>query len=130
MSRSYPKILRNRKRRIERRLDPERRRSEQLAPMLSASNIHCEMAKRGRAVNYGGIGAIHLMGSEARLSRGDRWSGAVSKGRYPTMRGPCTSLARMVQITGWQHINLLGEYDFSDDKLQDSVGMKPPKLAA
>jgi hypothetical protein len=30
----------------------------------------------------------------------------------------------------WQHINLLGEYDFSDEKLQDSVGIKPPKLAA
>ena len=29
----------------------------------------------------------------------------------------------------WQHINLLGEYDFSDDKLQDTVGIKPPKLA-
>jgi hypothetical protein len=25
----------------------------------------------------------------------------------------------------WQHINLLGEYDFSDDKLQDTVGIKP-----
>jgi hypothetical protein len=29
----------------------------------------------------------------------------------------------------WQHINLLGKYDFSDEKLQDSVGIKPPKLA-
>jgi hypothetical protein len=29
----------------------------------------------------------------------------------------------------WQHINLLGEYDFSDDKLPDSVGIKPRKLA-
>jgi hypothetical protein len=29
----------------------------------------------------------------------------------------------------WQHINLLGEYDFSDDKLQDMVGINPPKLA-
>jgi TnpA family transposase len=28
----------------------------------------------------------------------------------------------------WQHINLLGEYDFSDEKLQDSVGIKPPNL--
>ena len=28
----------------------------------------------------------------------------------------------------WQHINLLGEYDFSDEKLQDTVGIKPPKL--
>jgi len=29
----------------------------------------------------------------------------------------------------WQHINLLGEYDFSDEKLQDTVGIKPPKPA-
>ena len=26
--------------------------------------------------------------------------------------------------------NLLGGYDFSSEKLQDSVGIKPPKLAA
>ena len=25
----------------------------------------------------------------------------------------------------WQHINLLGEYDFSDEKLEDTVGTKP-----
>jgi hypothetical protein len=30
--------------------------------MMSASNIHFEMAERDRAINYGGIGAIHLMG--------------------------------------------------------------------
>ena len=29
----------------------------------------------------------------------------------------------------WQHINLLGEYDFSDEKLRDSVGIRPPKLS-
>jgi Transposase DDE domain group 1 len=68
VSRSYSKILRNRKRRIERRLDPERRWSEQPAPMLSASNIHFEMGERGRAVNYGGIGAIHLMGQRLGLA--------------------------------------------------------------
>jgi TnpA family transposase len=28
----------------------------------------------------------------------------------------------------WGHLNLLGEYDFSEDKLQDTVGIKPPKL--
>ena len=28
----------------------------------------------------------------------------------------------------WQHINLLGEYDFSDENLRDSVGIRPPKL--
>jgi len=68
VSRSYPKILRNRKRRIERRLDPERRWNEQPAPMLRASNIHFEMAERGRGVNYGGIGAIHLMGQRLGLA--------------------------------------------------------------
>ena len=68
MSRSYPKILRNRKHRIERRLDSERRWSEQPRPMLSASNIHFEMAERDRAVNYGGIGAIHLMGQRLGLA--------------------------------------------------------------
>jgi hypothetical protein len=29
----------------------------------------------------------------------------------------------------WQHINLLGEYDFSEEKLRDSFGIRPPKLA-
>ena len=33
-------------------------------------------------------------------------------------------------IISWQHINLLGEYDFSEEKLQDSVGIQLPKLAA
>jgi hypothetical protein len=27
----------------------------------------------------------------------------------------------------WSHINLLGEYDFSDEKLEDSVGIQLPK---
>jgi hypothetical protein len=30
-------------------------------------------------------------------------------------------------VIAWRHINLLGEYDFSDERLQDSVGIKPPK---
>lgn len=61
MNRTYPKILRNRKRRIERRLDPQKAWGNQPEPMMSASNIHYEMAGRSRAVNCAGIGAIHLM---------------------------------------------------------------------
>ena len=61
MKRSYPKILRNRKRRIQRRLDPERGWSDQREPIMKVSNIHYEMAEKSRAVNCGGIGAIHLM---------------------------------------------------------------------
>jgi len=37
--------------------------------MMSASNIHFEMAERGRALNYGGIGAIHLMGQRLGLAQ-------------------------------------------------------------
>jgi DDE family transposase len=36
--------------------------------MMSASNIHFEMADRSRAVNYGGIGAMHLMGQRLGLA--------------------------------------------------------------
>jgi hypothetical protein len=31
-------------------------------------------------------------------------------------------------VAAWGYLNLLGAYDFSGDKLQDSVGIKPPKL--
>ena len=58
MKRSYPKILRNRKRRIQRRLDPERGWSDQAEPIMRAGNIHYKMAEKSRAVNCGGIGAI------------------------------------------------------------------------
>jgi hypothetical protein len=30
----------------------------------------------------------------------------------------------------WQHINLHGEYDFSDEKLQESVGLSAPRILA
>jgi len=32
-------------------------------------------------------------------------------------------------IVSWSHLNMLGEYDFSDEKLQDSVGILPPKIS-
>lgn len=60
MNRSYRKILRNRKQRIERRLRPKNW-EDQPRPMLRASNIHYEMAERTGAMNCGGIGALHLM---------------------------------------------------------------------
>jgi len=30
----------------------------------------------------------------------------------------------------WAHVNMLGEYDFSDEKLKDSLGIFPLKSAA
>lgn len=60
MSRTYHKILRNRKNRIARRLKA-RFWTEQPDPMFAASNIHYEMADKAQAITCGGIGAIHLM---------------------------------------------------------------------
>ena len=60
VNRIYPKILRNRKQRIARRLQPTNW-EDQPRPMLKASNIHYEMAERTTAMNCGGIGAMHLM---------------------------------------------------------------------
>jgi hypothetical protein len=60
VNRRYPKILRNRKQRIERRLKPKNW-EDQPRPMFQASNIHYEMADRTAAMNCGGIGAMHLM---------------------------------------------------------------------
>ena len=60
VSRSYPKILRNRKRRIQRRLAP-RNWEDQDQPMLRGSNIHYELSDKTRATGYGGMGAVHLM---------------------------------------------------------------------
>jgi len=60
VNRNYTKILRNRKNRIVRRLAPKNW-EDQPRPMLKASNIQYQMAERVRAVNCGGIGAMHLM---------------------------------------------------------------------
>lgn len=32
-------------------------------------------------------------------------------------------------VVSWQHTNLLGEYDSSDERLRDSVGITPPKIS-
>jgi hypothetical protein len=87
VNRKYPKILRNRKRRIQRRLDPERRWSDAEAPMMSPTNIHFEMAERSRAVNYGGIGAMHACSHESMPTPPRCWPGACCLGREPAGNG-------------------------------------------
>jgi len=60
VSRKYPKVLRNRKRRIERRLAP-RNWKEQAQPMMRGSNIHYALSDKTCANSYGGLGAMHAM---------------------------------------------------------------------
>ena len=60
VNRDYPKILRHRKRRIERRLAPRHWRA-QAETMFQGGNIHYELSAKTKATGYGGIGAIHLL---------------------------------------------------------------------
>ena len=60
VSRTYPKVLRNRKCRIERRLAP-RHWVDQPQPMMPGSNIHYELSGKIRGTSYGGVGAVHVM---------------------------------------------------------------------
>jgi len=60
VSKSRQQILKNRKRRIDRRLE-QRNWSAQEEPMLQGSNIHYELAERTRGLKTGGIGAIQKM---------------------------------------------------------------------
>ncbi len=60
VNRTYRKILRNRKARLQRRLAP-RNWADQPHPMFGASNIHYEMAQRTEAHSYGGLGVVHLL---------------------------------------------------------------------
>jgi len=67
VSRSYRKIIRNRKARIERRLS--RNLGFGTQPLLGTSNIHYEMGEKSQGMSYGGIGAIHLMAGRVGLMR-------------------------------------------------------------
>ncbi len=60
MSRSRQRRSQKRKRRIDHRLR-ERQWSPQDEPMFRATNVHYDVADRTRALDCGGIGAIHLM---------------------------------------------------------------------
>ena len=73
------------------------------------------------------------------LSRSFR-AGFTLVGAIPVPARPCEEASHAASrqvfldavahgsVISWQHINLLGEYDFSDEKLRDSVGIRPPKL--
>ena len=68
VKRSYLKILRNRKARIERRLAP-RTWTDQEQPMLRGGNLQYEMGERAGAVGCGGLGVIHTLAQRLGLVR-------------------------------------------------------------
>jgi hypothetical protein len=45
----------------------------------------------------------------------------------PERRKEVLEMLRRGSILTWQHGNLHGEYDFTDEKMEDSVGLQTPK---
>ena len=66
MKKSIRQKLANSKRRIQRRLDKTDLHGC-TKPILTASNIHYEIAQRTRCLSVGGIGAIHALASRLGL---------------------------------------------------------------
>jgi hypothetical protein len=62
-----PQVIEQRKRSIERRLQRDRFVNGYEHPVLSATNIHYELAERTKAINYGGIGLIHMLARQSGL---------------------------------------------------------------
>jgi Transposase DDE domain group 1 len=64
---SVARQLRQRKRKIEERINPPAPDVESTEPVFSATNIHYEIADRARGIAAGGIGAIHLLARQIGL---------------------------------------------------------------
>lgn len=65
--RAYPKILRARKRRIERRLAGQM--ADRGAPVMAGRNIHYEVSAKTQGIGVGGIGAFHQLAQRIGLVR-------------------------------------------------------------
>ena len=70
MKPSVARTLRQRKRRIQRRINPAAPDVDSTEPMFSARNIQYEIADRTRGIAAGGIGAIHLLARQIGLIEG------------------------------------------------------------
>ena len=68
MNANVHRQLNRRKRRIARRIE-NKPGVESRQPMMTASNIHYQIADRTRAIAPGGIGAMHLLAQRLGLVR-------------------------------------------------------------
>ena len=48
----------------------------------------------------------------------------------PAQSKPLSEVVARHATAAWVHINMLGEYDFSDEKLRDTIGNLPLKSGA
>lgn len=82
MNKDDRRNLRNRKRRIDRRLE-DRVWEDQPGPMFKSSNVRYQMAARARGVSAGGIGAVHMLTQRVGLVKAIDESLALLKVHLP-----------------------------------------------
>ena len=51
----------------------------------------------------------------------------IAREQDPRKKQGLCDAVRAGSIVTWRHINLHGEYDFSDEKLRDSIGLTIPR---
>lgn len=54
----------------------------------------------------------------------------IAEAESEERRQELLTAVRNGSVETWQHVNLHGEYDFSDEKLQDSIGLSVPEILA
>jgi TnpA family transposase len=54
------------------------------------------------------------------------FSQKIAKEEAPERQHELFCAIRNGSVVSWRHVNLHGEYDFSDERLRDSVGLRPP----
>jgi len=54
----------------------------------------------------------------------------IAEAESEERRRELLTAVRNGSVAAWQHVNLHGEYDFSDEKLQDSIGLQASKILA
>jgi hypothetical protein len=62
------------------------------------------------------------------LVRPSRLSQKLAQIEDPVKREEFLKAVPHGSAAAWEHLNLLGEYDLSEEKFKDSVGIKLPKL--
>ena len=67
VNRSYQQICEQRQKSVEQRLKKAPTSGGYDSPVISATNVHLDIAKRSSAINCGGLGLIHTMVNQLRL---------------------------------------------------------------
>lgn len=54
----------------------------------------------------------------------------IAQEKDPERKKELLTAVKNGSVESWRHVNLHGEYDFSDEKMEDSIGLQmPPELA-